>query len=434
MKKKICLLLAGVLMAGCVAGCNGKSKQAGDKTELLIGIPGGDSLIDMQILESFKAENADKYTITADEAAWGDFVQKIKLQMAAKNDVTPVFVTDSANAMAFATHEVLLDVSERVEADLDETKYIKALRALTGRDGELWGVPQGVNSIALIYNKDIFDEKGISYPTDAWTFRDMLDAAEKLTFDRNGDGENDVFGIHYKNNITQGWFPFMQAFGVKPLTEDYRNSNLEDPKVKEALDAWAAPILKGHQMSEAELAALGGISAAFAEGKVAMYIAQLSEVNAINKFNPELNYDAAIMPIGYNGERTCIYVPNAWCIYKNADADVQDAAWAWVVHYLQEESQMIQAESGVGGLPIMQTALEVYNQNGNKPVGKDAFYRGINDHGTTLMENPCSTDVNNVLNNLCAEVRFGETTVEEGLRAAHTELQEVLDYYYSQLD
>lgn len=433
MKKKLSMLAAGVLTVSLFTGCTGtKTVKTGEKTDLLIGLPGGDGVTDMRVVDNFIEARKDSYNIKTDESAWGDFVQKVKLQMVAKNDVVPVFFVDSANAMTLGEQGALKDLSASVEKDLDEKKYSKALRAVTNPEGKLWGVPHAVNSIALLYNKDIFDEKGVSYPTDEWTFQDMLDAAEKLTFDRDGDGSNDVYGIHYTTNITQGWYPFMQAYGVSPLSEDFRNSNLEDPLIKEAMTSYAESFKKGLQPDAAEISAQGGIMAAFASGKVAMYIAQFGNLTAINKFNSDLNYDAAIMPIGWNGERTCIYVPNVWCIYEGVDDAVYDAAWDWITYFLGEEAQMLQAETTLSGYPILNKAMEAISNNGIKPDGKDAFYKGVDAHGTTILENPCSSELNTLMQGLAHKISHGVVTVEEGLAETHAELQETLDYFYEQ--
>ncbi len=122
----------------------------------------------------------------------------------------------------------------------------------------------------------------------------------------------------------------MAAVGVSPYKNDYRDSNIDDPKVKDAMEKYAAPIRAGQLMPAAELAALGGNAAAFAEGKIAMALLQASSVVQINKFNPDLDYDVKIMPIGWNGERTCIYVPNTWQIYSGVPENVKTAAQDWL--------------------------------------------------------------------------------------------------------
>ena len=47
----------------------------------------------------------------------------------------------------------------------------------------------------LFYNRYAFDEAGIAYPDEGWTWAHFLDAAQKLTLDENGDGTTDQYGF-----------------------------------------------------------------------------------------------------------------------------------------------------------------------------------------------------------------------------------------------
>ena len=42
-----------------------------------------------------------------------------------------------------------------------------ALKAFSA-DGVQYGVPDSFSNVVLIYNKDLFDQAGIDYPTDDW--------------------------------------------------------------------------------------------------------------------------------------------------------------------------------------------------------------------------------------------------------------------------
>ena len=182
MKRKWSMLLAGALTVVMLSGCGGTKTSSG-KTNLLIGMPGGDSLTDKRIVTNFIESTKDKYDIKLDEATWGDFTKKVKMQLVSGNDVTPVFFTDSAQAMSFGEQGALMDLNENVTKDIDETLYNKALRALTNQEGNLWGVPHATNSIAILYNKDIFDEKGVAYPTEDWTWEEMIEIAGRMSCD-----------------------------------------------------------------------------------------------------------------------------------------------------------------------------------------------------------------------------------------------------------
>ena len=58
--------------------------------------------------------------------------------------------------------------------------YPEVIAAFT-RDGQLVGIPQNVSSLVIYYNQRLFDQAGIPYPTDGWTWDDFLQAARALT-------------------------------------------------------------------------------------------------------------------------------------------------------------------------------------------------------------------------------------------------------------
>ncbi len=430
MKKALCAALAALMSITLLPGCRtNKGVTSDGKQELLIGLPGGDGVTAWQVFENFKVANSDKYEIKTDESSWNDFTQKIKLQFVSKNNVTPVFITDSMQAMTFGAQGAALDLKDWVDTELDAEAYSKALFAITDDEGHLWGVPHALNSIAMLINKDILAERGLDFPTEDWTWEQMLDMAEKLTFDRDGDGKTDVYGIYYGSNITTGWLPFMSAIGVSPYKNNFRDSNLDDPKVKEAMEKIAAPKRAGHMMDNAELAAIGNYNAAFAEGKIAMALLQTSSLPTINKFNPELNYDVQVMPIGWTGERKQVYVPNTWQIYSGASEGEKEGCLEWLKYYLSEEAQMIIAAERPSGFPVMKSALESISSEGAKPANVAAFYAYIDECGITLLENPASSVSRGHVDSMAAKIIGGED-IDEMIQTAHTDMQRELDYFY----
>ena len=92
----------------------------------------------------------------------------------------------------------LLDLRPFVEADLeqatiddwDQAQY----RAFFLKDGQQYGLPKYHGGLALYYNKDLFDEYGLDYPTASWDHDNYLAAMKRLTQDRDGDGQTDLWG------------------------------------------------------------------------------------------------------------------------------------------------------------------------------------------------------------------------------------------------
>ena len=48
-------------------------------------------------------------------------------------------------------------------------------------DGKIVGIPALVDNLALVYNKKLFDQAHVAYPTPNWTWDDITAAAKKLT-------------------------------------------------------------------------------------------------------------------------------------------------------------------------------------------------------------------------------------------------------------
>ncbi len=82
------------------------------------------------------------------------------------------------------------DLEELATNDWDPAQYASFLTS----DGLRYAVPKYHGALALYYNKDLFDEYGVAYPTDSWDHADYLTAMKSLTHDRNGDGSTDLWG------------------------------------------------------------------------------------------------------------------------------------------------------------------------------------------------------------------------------------------------
>jgi len=99
---------------------------------------------------------------------------------------------------AWAQMGYTLDLRPYVESDLDQELINDwdpaQYNAFFTEDGKQFGLPKYHGALALYYNKDIFDEYGVDYPDETWDYDDYLDAMKRLTHDRNGDGETDLWG------------------------------------------------------------------------------------------------------------------------------------------------------------------------------------------------------------------------------------------------
>ena len=81
--------------------------------------------------------------------------------------------------------------------DWDPVQY----KSLADAAGQQFGVPKYQGTLVLYYNKDIFDQYGVAYPTASWTHDDYLAAMKLLTHDTNGDGAHRYLGQHDRYRV-----------------------------------------------------------------------------------------------------------------------------------------------------------------------------------------------------------------------------------------
>lgn len=99
----------------------------------------------------------------------------------------------------------------------------QAVRDYTIRNGDTYLVPMQIATMIMFYAKKPFDEAGIDYPTDDWTFEDFLEIAQKLT---NTSGDNRQWGYQANGN----WFRdihWIRGSGAQEF------DTLIDPKVSQ---------------------------------------------------------------------------------------------------------------------------------------------------------------------------------------------------------
>lgn len=208
MKKYIALLLAIVLCLTVLAGC--ASQQAPDvsepedtapeQTTPQEEAPAADEAAEVQDVElwyyweteshqitlqaAIDAYNASQtaYKVTAKYVPFADF--KKQLSIGAVAEALPdMVILDSPDHASYASMGIFADITGKI----DVSSYFEGPVDSCTYDGKLYGVPFGVNCLAMFYNKDMLDEAGIEVPT---TWSELKDAAVKLS-----DGSRYGFGV-----------------------------------------------------------------------------------------------------------------------------------------------------------------------------------------------------------------------------------------------
>lgn len=279
---------AVALLAGCSGTGGGAGTEGGDVT-LTYGVWSQDETM-QQLIDAFEDKNPG-VTVDLQVNPWTEYWTK--LQVGAQGGTAPdAFWMLGDRFQVYAANDQLLPLGDAIEqAGVDTGVYPEALVNLFTYDGELYGLPKDFDTIGLWYNKALFDEAGVAYPTDEWTWGDVSAAAAALT-----DPATGVYGIAAPLNRQEGFYNTVaQAGGF--IVEDGK-SGYDDPKTQEGLQFWTDLQAAGVSPTLEQFADTEAV-AQFENGTVAMYYGGSFYAQRFYD-NAELrpNVDVTVLPQG----------------------------------------------------------------------------------------------------------------------------------------
>lgn len=127
-------------------------------------------------------------------------------------------------------------------------------------NGKLWGIPMEVNNLALIYNKKLFAEAGITKPPHTWD--ELVEAAVALTKPELGQ-YGIAFDTGWDTAVVHPFYALLFSLGGKPFSDDFKYCLLTSPEALAALNATVELFRRGATSTAVS-------SSDFLLGKVAM--------------------------------------------------------------------------------------------------------------------------------------------------------------------
>lgn len=372
-----------------------------------------------KIVDEFMKDNPGIEVETI-QSNWGGHYERLKAELAA-GAAPEVFLLDGVYIPQYAERGVLEDLTDRASS-LDEEKYL-GIKQLRNPEGKLYGIPQGIQVDVLYYNKDMFDEASVEYPTDEWTLDDLKEAAIKLT-----NEEHYGFAIP-SNQLRYGWYPIIRQFGGDILDETRTQSTIaSDPKVREAMefiyDAWNTD--KYVPEFDAMAGELTNKSHTyFPRKKVAMFYDAFVGTTRCNEAG--INYDVVIQP--KQEERYASFIANSWVLNSDIGEEEKEAGWKFMEYYLSEKAQKLHA-TVANSLPSNKAVMEeMLSDTTTVPANKKAFLDTF-EFAATLAENAVWSEQNKVFQ-ADLEKYLGDTiSLDEFIELADKDVQKVLDDFY----
>lgn len=176
-----------------------------------------------------------------------------------------------------------------------KTFYPTVVSDFTGKDGNIYAMPWSIDGLAVIYNKQLLEEIGLSEPPSDWD--SFIEAAKELT-ERDSSGEITQAGlaIGTANNVehSESIFSYLLLLNNADLIDSTRTTvNLTSTEAEVALTVytdladsetgtWSSSLKKDLDL--------------FYEGKLAMMFAPSWRAFDIIEASPSIEFDLAPLP------------------------------------------------------------------------------------------------------------------------------------------
>jgi multiple sugar transport system substrate-binding protein len=431
MKRPTLILIVAIAAGVLVSGCGGSSGASGSSANTKSSANGHANIVVWQGYTETEAVafkklvgefNATHRGITVSAQSYGNSDYALQKVLAAIAGGKPPDISYLYGSWApnIATNPGVVTLNKLIASDpsFDWNDFYPAERQQATVDGKIVGIPALVDNLALVYNKKLFAQAGLSAPTANWTWSDFENAAMKLT-----DPAKKQFGWAYINDASEDtvwryWAMLWQA-GGSILTPDGKHAAFDSPAGVKALTLLQT--LAAHHAIYLDNGSDNYISV-FTAGHIGMLWTgpwDLSNITA-----SKVSYGVRILPGDVNHQT--ISGPDNWVVFNNGSARTQ-AAFQFL-KWLTSPSIDLKWALMTGDLPIRASVsrLPAYAQFVKKYPGVATWVENLNNATQARPVLTVYPKISTAIGQAVQSVLLGKAQPQQALQQAAQQVNGVL--------
>lgn len=215
-------------------------------------------------------------------------------------------LVDSEDVLAFGGAEASLPAATVASV------FPELLEAFTV-NGSLYCLPREFTTLAVIYNKQHFDDAGIAYPDESWNWTSLSDAARLLTETTNPFYS--TFGLALEADVSR-WLPFLVQAGGKIVDEQQREMTIDSTAGIQSLEFYLGLLTEGYAVEPSSLSTAWS-GEAFGIDRIGMVIEGSWVLPYLEQEFPALSYGVAPLPSGPAGKATTLFA-NCYAVHPRS--------------------------------------------------------------------------------------------------------------------
>jgi len=272
------------------------------------------------IVERFETKHPG-IRIEAEALAWGDLEGKIMAALAA-GAPPELSHGQPITCAALQQQGMLLPLNDVVQS-IGEDNLWDQIKKVCRSGDDYYGLVHAAGTSLLVYRKDLAEEHGVAQPE---TWAELVEAANALTLDTDGDGNTDIYGLTVPGdnlfiNIITGE---LIAANGGVLFDETNRPQFTSPQMKEVLQLWKdlaeamPPGWEGHGYRDTFTNMYGGKAATMFAGYGRG--ASLIEQYAPEEMRNTDHFDVWIKPRGPSAEVTAVQVDEEpWMLFQGSE-------------------------------------------------------------------------------------------------------------------
>ena len=433
MKKKICMLLAGTMLAGSL-GTTVFAQEETTTTEPMeltmyfpVSVGGGpDALID-DLCAQYHEENPN---ITVTPVYAGSYADtRTKVQAAIKGGNTPdLAIMFSIDLYSLLAMDAIADIDSFCTTEEDQ-EWLNGFYdgfMMNSRDGETtYGIPWQRSTIVLYYNKDAFEAAGLDPEQPPTTWDELYEDAQKLTITENG--QTTQYGIQIPSDGYAYWM--LQTFcvqqdGFNLMNDTGTETYYDDDRTATGLKFWKSLSEDGSQPSG--IVAWATTPSDFLEGKTAMMYHTTGNLTNV-KNNATFDFGVAMLP-----ENESFGSPTGggnFYIFKGVSEERQQAAFDFI-KWMTDDERVAQWSIDTG---YVATRPSAYETDRMKKYAEEFPYclvaRDQLEYGYAELSTYNQAEVQKAIDDAISYVMTDQQDVETALAAAQQTADGILQAY-----
>ena len=303
-KKVLAVVLAVLLAASFLIGCGNNGNGAAD------GGNGGGAVEEVELtfmgweaspletdavregIRIFEERNPGITVQYTPGLAGAEYNARL-IAMAASNTLPDVMFVGADTYRTFVNRGMLLNITERFDAEFPLDDFIQSSREIMSIDGQIYGISSCTVSPIVYFNKDVFDAAGVPHPSsdpaNAWTIDEFREVARQLTTD-------EIFGVYGMELHWLAINAFILSNGGRRYNDDFTQSLMYSPEAMEVLEIIRAiRVEDGSAPTQSTLEAVGmNPSQMLQTGRVAMLVDGSWALQELSQ--TDLNFGMAPLP------------------------------------------------------------------------------------------------------------------------------------------